>query len=107
MRGPRGTRPASPPIHLHPGFAIPEHEALHALHRAFARGGLPSPGQRTPAEQARLVGFRILSELLTLLGEFKGRIERGEPCHLVEHLQVHQAGRLVLEFSIEPLEARP
>jgi hypothetical protein len=69
------------------------------MRRALGRGGLPS--RRSPADDARLMAFRALDELLRLLDEYQCRIDSGERCRLVEREHVGGAGRLVLEFAIE------
>jgi hypothetical protein len=88
-------------------FSIPEHAALRDLRRVLARGGLPAVDRRTPEDNARIAAFRTVEELLVVLDEFKRRVERGEPCRLVEREHPREAGRLVIELAIvvEPAEA--
>jgi hypothetical protein len=88
-------------------FAIPELRALQNLRAALAIGGIPPVDKRTPEDGARLALFRLLEEALLLLRHFKGRIEAGERCRLVEREHPHESGRLVVELVIEPLEGSP
>jgi hypothetical protein len=79
----------------------PEFTALREVRSALGRGGLPSPDQSTPQEQARLASFRTLEELLRILDEYRRRIESGERCRLVEREHERVPGQLLVELVIE------
>ncbi len=82
-------------------LATPEFEELRKLRRAFGRGGLPMGDKRTPEDHARIVAFRVLAELLRLLGDYRRRIGNGERVRLVERENPSKEGRLVLDIRIE------
>src|SRR6478609_7385631 len=78
----------------------PSFAALRDVLRAFARGGMPSRALRTPDEDARLVVFQTLNELVLLLDQFRGRVERGEAVRLLVTERGAEAGRAVVEIAI-------
>lgn len=82
-------------------LAAPEFEALRELRRRFACGGLPAAAERTPEEEARIVAFRSIADLLLVLTEFRDRIARGEAVRLVMPEQKSEPGRLRIEIAIE------
>ncbi|MFT3764391.1 MAG: hypothetical protein QM820_02555 [Minicystis sp.] len=96
-------RPA-PPVAIEPResrlLAAPPFHALRDLLRAFSRGGMPSRASRTPEEDARLVVFQTLNELVHLLDQFRRRAERGEPVRLLVKERGRQMGRAVVEIAI-------
>lgn len=75
-------------------------QALRELLRTFARGGMPSRASRLPEEDARLVTYQTLNELVLLLEQFRRRVERGEPVRIVVIERGRQLGRAVVEISI-------
>ena len=83
-------------------LALPELDALRELRRALARGGLPSRGRRSAADEARLVAFRAVDELVCFLDAYERRVALGEPCRLIEREHAREPGRLTLEIEIEP-----
>jgi hypothetical protein len=89
--------PVEPRVRI---LGSPSFQALREVRSAFARGGLPPRASRTPEEDARLVVFQTLNELLLLLDQFRGRVERGEPVRLVVTERGAQAGRAIVEIAI-------
>ncbi|MFT3764713.1 MAG: hypothetical protein QM820_04230 [Minicystis sp.] len=89
-----------------PRLTLPELRALRALRRDLARGGLPPLSARTPEDHARIAAFRMLEELMSLLDQYRRRIESGERCRLAEREHGREAGRLLIELSIEPEDPR-
>jgi hypothetical protein len=81
-------------------FLIPERYALRELRRALAPGGLPPRDRRTPEDHARIASFRAIADLLTLLDEYRRRIERGARCEMVEREHVREEGRFLVEIAI-------
>jgi len=82
-------------------LAIPEIKAMRELRHALAAGGMPALDKRTPADSARIAGFRLLVELLRLYERFRRRVEAGERCRIVERERPREADRLILELEIE------
>jgi len=78
----------------------PSFHALRELLRTFSRGGMPSRASRSPEEDARLVVFQTLNELVLLLDQFRRRVERGEPVRLIVTERGRQLGRAVVEIAI-------
>lgn len=82
-------------------LAIPEIHTLRELRHALARGGMPPIAARTPEDDARIAGFRVIQELLAMFEEYRRRIEDGERCRLVERKHPREPDRLLLELAIE------
>lgn len=93
----RSMPPEAPRMAL---LGSPSYQALREVLRAFSRGGLPPRASRTPDEDARLVVFQTLNELMLLLDQFRGRVERGEPVRLLVTERGTQAGRAIVEIAI-------
>ena len=56
---------------------------------------------RTPEDHARISAFRAIEDLLHLLDQYRGRVESGECCRLVEREHAREPGRLMIEIAIE------
>jgi hypothetical protein len=80
-------------------LALPDIKALRELRRALSYGGLTPGARRSPEDHARITTFRVLSEMLFFLDNYRRRVEAGEALRLVEvdHQRTH--GRLVIEFE--------
>jgi hypothetical protein len=74
--------------------------ALRALIHRFGVGPLRSDAP--PEEQANVVCFRVLVEVVKLLEEFVRRLAAGERVRLVEREHPPERGRLVLEIAVLP-----
>jgi hypothetical protein len=70
--------------------------------RMFSRGGMPARATRTPDEDAQLVVFRTLHDLVSVLEEFRRRVERGEAVRLFVAERRQELGRAVVEIEIVP-----
>jgi len=79
--------------------AAPEFATLRRMRRTLARGGIPAT--RTPEIQAKLAAFSTLRDLLSLLDEFRKRVQRGERVSLVTTEQSSVAGHMRIEIVIE------
>ena len=88
--------PEAPPRLL----VAPVFHALRDLLRAFSRGGMPSRASRTPDEDARLVVFQTLNELVHVLDQFRRRAERGEAVRLLVTERAREMGRAIVEIAI-------
>ena len=75
--------------------------AMRELRQALSKGHVPPLERRSPETQARLACFRIVKDLLSLLGAYGRRVERGERCRLVEREHPREKGRLLLELVFE------
>jgi hypothetical protein len=76
--------------------------ALRAIRWSLADAGLPASAEHTPAEEARIVTFFALQEILRVLEEFSLARMRGERCHLVVHAHRAERSRVVIDLRIEP-----
>ncbi|MFT3764773.1 MAG: hypothetical protein QM820_04545 [Minicystis sp.] len=81
-------------------FSMPELRALRELRGDLARGKLLPLDKRAPGDDARLAAYRTLAELLSVIEEYRRRVERGARCRLVEREHPCEPGMLVLEFAI-------
>lgn len=79
-------------------FTIPEHGLMSELRHMLAAGKVPA---QTPEDHARNASFRVLAALLLFLADFKRRVERGDRVRIVEREHPSQAGRIIVEFTIE------
>lgn len=97
--------PRVPPLPSHEPagrpFVIPEGKTLRELRHTLARGGLRPASQRMPEQDARIVEFRTVQELLRFLEQYRRRIEAGEKCRIMERDHPWEPGRLLIEFAIE------
>lgn len=91
--------PKSTPAPSSDPSATPEFAALRELRQRFSRGGLPA--QRTPTDDARLVAFTTLKELLRIVDAFRRGIQQGETLRL-RHIEHESSSRRVhIEILIE------
>ena len=97
--------PSDPDIKRH--VAIPELRVLQELRYVLARGGQPPLEARSAEDCMRIATFQVVSKLLDVFRRYKAAVEGGERCRLVERERVQDAGRVVIELIIEPIDARP
>lgn len=83
-------------------LSSPAFVALRAIGWSLADRGLPPAAEHTPAEQARIVTFFALQEILRLLEEFGHARLRGERCHLVVGAHRAERSRVVIDLRIVP-----
>jgi hypothetical protein len=76
-------------------------QALRDLRRDFGCAGIPSKDCRTQEDDARLVSFCVLQELVHILDQFRRAVEQGEQCRLVVREHGRQLGKAIIEISIQ------
>ena len=100
-----GTRASvSPAPSLQPPvrrFEIPEHLMLGDLGRMLRAAGQRPPRKRTPEDHARLAASTVVHALLAFFRDYKGRVEAGANCRIVQRANAQRPGELHLEFVIE------
>lgn len=98
---PRPSHPRSP-ARRRDLLGSPAFIALRAIRWSLADGAMPPATEHTPAEEARIVTFFALQEILRLLEEFSRARMRGERCHLVIGAHRAERSRVVIDLRIVP-----
>ena len=74
---------------------------LGDLGRMLRAAGQRPPRKRTPEDHARLAASTVVHALLAFFRDYKGRIEAGANCRIVQRAHAPRPGELHLEFVIE------